>query len=79
MACTNNRGIYLDSVPDCASKWCVDPLKRFANSRGAPKIVISDNGKYFTSTDVQNFATSSGIYWKVNIESAQWYEASLNA
>ena len=32
-----------------------------------------DNGKYFTSTDFQNFATSSGIYWKFNTESAPWY------
>ena len=47
-------------------------MKRFVNSRGAPKIAISDNGKYFISTDVQNFATSSGIYWKFNIKSAPW-------
>ena len=63
MTCANSRGIYSDLVPDCTSKFCVDVLKRFVNSRGAPKIVISDNGKYFISTDVQNFATSSGIYF----------------
>ena len=73
VTCANSRGIYLDLVPDCTLKCCVDALKRFVNSRGALKIVISDNGKYFTSTDIQNFATSSGIYWKFNIESAPWY------
>ena len=73
MTCANSRGIYLDLVPDCTSECCVDVVKIFVNSRRAPKIVISDKGKYFISTDVQNFATSSGIYWKINIESAPWY------
>ena len=73
VTCVNSWGIYLDLVPDCTSKCCVDALKRFVNSRRAPKIVISDNGKHFISTDVQNFATSSAIYWKFNIESAPWY------
>ena len=63
VTCANSRGISLDLVSDCTSKCCVDDLKRFVNSRGAPKIVISDNGKYFISTDVQSFATSSGIYF----------------
>ena len=70
----NSRGIYLDFVPDYTLKCCVNALKRFVNSRAGPKIVISDNGKYFISTDVQNFATSSGIYWKFNMESGPWYE-----
>ena len=73
VTCAKSRGIYSDLVTDCTSKCCVDALKRFVNSRGTPKIVISDNWKYFISTDVQNFATSSGIYWKFNIESVPWY------
>ena len=73
MTGANSRAIYLDLIPDCTSKCCVDALKRFVNSRGAPKIVIMYNGKYFISTDVQIFATSSGIFWKFNIESAPWY------
>ena len=52
VTCANSQGIYLDFVPDYTLKCCVDALKRFVNSRGAPKIVISDNGKYFISTDV---------------------------
>ena len=73
VTCANSRSIYLDLVPDCTSKCCVDALKRFVNSRGTPKIVISGNGKYVIRTDVQNFATSSDIHWKFNIESATWY------
>ena len=73
VTCANSRSIYLDLVPDCTSKCCIDALKRFVNSRGTPKIVISGNGKYVISTDVQSFATSSDIHWKFNIESATWY------
>ena len=74
VTCVNSWGTDLDLVLDCTSKCCVDGLKRF-NSRRAPKIVISDNGKHFISTDVQNFETSSAIYWKFNIESAAWYRS----
>ena len=50
VTCANSRGIYSDLVPDCTSNCCVDALKRFVNFHGAPKILISDNGKYFIST-----------------------------
>ena len=73
MTCANSRGISLDLVPDCTSKCCVDDLKRFVNSGGAPKIVISDNRKYFIRADIQNFATSLVIYWEFNIEGTPWY------
>ena len=78
VACADCWGICLDLVQNCTSKCCVDALKRFAHSCGAPKILTSDGWKYFISTEVQNFAASSGIYWKFNIESAPWYEGFIN-
>ena len=72
ITCASSRGIYLDLVPDCSGKSCVDALTRFINSRGAPKLAISDNGTAFISKDVQTFASNRGIRWKFNIPNAPW-------
>ena len=45
--CASFRCIYLDLVPDCSGNSCVLALKRFIHSRGAPKLIISDNGSSF--------------------------------
>ena len=52
--CANSRIIYLDLVPDFSGETCVSALKRFISSRGAPKLIVSDNGKQFISQDVQD-------------------------
>ena len=72
ITCASSRCIHLDLVPDCSGKSCVDALTRFINSRGAPKLAISDNGTAFISRDVQTFASNRGIRWKFNIPNAPW-------
>ena len=71
--CTTTRSIYLDIVSDCSGPTCVNLLKRFTATHGQPKIVISDNGTSFVSSEVQNFMSNRGTLWKFNIEKAPWY------
>ena len=62
--CCNSRCIYLDLVvPDCSAETCVSTLKRFINSRDAPKLFVSDDGSAFISTEVQEFVSSHNIRW----------------
>ena len=49
VTCANSRCIYLDLVPDCSAEACVSVLKRFISSRGAPKLIVPDNGSAFVS------------------------------
>ena len=70
--CANSRCIYLDLVPDYSGEACVDALIRFINSRGAPKLIVSDNGSNFTSGEVQDFVKSRYIRWKFTTEAAPW-------
>ena len=58
--------------PDNSASTCIDLLTRFFSTHGAPKTIISDNGKYFRSSEVQNFVANKGIKWKFNIEGAPW-------
>ena len=70
--CASFRCIYLDLVPDCSGESCVLALNRFINSRGAPKLIISDNGSSFVNQDVQKFVASKFIKWNFNTEAAPW-------
>ena len=70
--CANSRCIFLDLVYDSGAQACVSALRRFISSRGAPKLIDSDNGSAFTSNVVQKFATSRYIRWKLNTEEAPW-------
>ena len=70
ITCVSSRGIYLDLLPDCISESCIKVLKRFISNSGSPQVFVSDNGKYFTSEDAQNFANSLNIKWKFNVEGA---------
>ena len=72
ITCASSRRIYLDLVPDCTSESCIKVLRRFISNRGSPQIIISDNGKYFTSEHAQNFVNNLNIKWKFNIEGAPW-------
>jgi len=72
VTCASSRAVYLDLVPDCSGPTCINVLKRYTSVIGAPKVVISDNGKNFISSDVQNFMSSKGVIWKFNVESAPW-------
>ena len=71
--CTTTRAVYLDLVSDCSGPTCVNLLKRLISTHGAPKVMISDNGTNFISSNVQNFMADRGTLWKFNIEKAPWY------
>ena len=70
--CASSRCIYLDISTDYSGLSCTEVLSRFINRRGAPKEIISDCGSNFTSVEVQNFASSRNIKWKLNIPKAPW-------
>ena len=72
ITCASSRGIYLDLVPNCTSKSCIKAFRRFISNRGSPQVIVSDNGKYFTSEHAQNFVNNWNIKWKFNIEGAPW-------
>ena len=44
ITCALSRGIYLDLLPDCTSESFLKVLR-------SPQVVLSNNGKYFTSED----------------------------
>ena len=46
-------------VEDCSAQECIEVLKRLIARHGAPATIISDNGK---------FAASKNIQWKFNLE-----------
>ncbi|XP_066910124.1 uncharacterized protein [Clytia hemisphaerica] len=71
--CTTTRAVYLDLVSDCSGPTCVNLLKRLISTHGTPKVMISDNGTNFISTDVQNFMANRGTLWKFNIAKVPWY------
>lgn len=72
ITCASSRAIYLDLASSLSSKECVETLKRFIARYGAPKVVISDNGKAFISQEVQSFASKRNIVWKFNLEASPW-------
>ena len=52
---------------------CVDVLQPFISTHGAPKVITSDGGSYFTRKEIQTFAVSNNILWKFYIAEAPWY------
>ena len=72
ITCASSRAVFLDLVPDCSASSCVNLLTRFFNTRGAPHVVISDNGAGFVSREVEDYITSLGITWKFNVALAPW-------
>ena len=75
--CATTRGIYLDILPDCSSFTCVRGLKRFISNRSTPKLVISDNGSRFVSSETQDYVASKGIKWKTNLAATAWWGGSF--
>ena len=71
--CATTRGIYLDLVPDCSSSTCIRGLKRFISNRGTPKLIVSDNGSQFVSSETQGYVAGKGIKWKPNLAAAPWW------
>ena len=72
ITCCSSRCIYLDLATDYSGRSCVLVLRRFINRRGAPSLIISDNGSSFINSDVKNFVASPNIEWRTNIEAAPW-------
>ena len=65
--------MYLDLVPNCYSKTCIRALTRFFCNRGVQKLILSDNGSQFISSETQNFIAQKGITWKFNLVAAPWW------
>ena len=70
--CANSSCIFLDLAPDCTAEACVSALNRFISSRGAPKLIVSDNGSALFGKQVQEFAASKFISWTFNVEAVPW-------
>ena len=58
----------LHKVPEAHT--FVNSFKRFIARRGAPSLMVSDNGSMFTAAETQAFATSKEINWKFNLDHA---------
>ena len=46
-ACSLNRGIYMDLLPNLETSECLHSLKGFIARRGRPNRIYSDNGRTF--------------------------------
>ena len=53
--CTTSRGLLLDLVPNTSAEQFLQSFRRFCGRRGAPKMILSDNGSAFTSELIQNY------------------------
>ena len=71
--CASTRGIILDVVPSLDEIAFVGSFQKFIARRGAPKYVISDNGKCFISQFTKNFALKRNITWEHIPEKAAWF------
>ena len=71
--CASTRGIILDVVPSLDEVAFVGSFQKFIARRGAPKYVISDNGKCFISEFTKNFALKRNITWEHIPEKAAWF------
>ena len=60
-------------VPNCYSSTCIRALTRFFCNREVPKLILSDNGSQFISSEAQVFIAQKGITWKFNIAAAPWW------
>ena len=72
-SCASTRFIHLDLVPDCSALVCIQGLRRLLSKLGAPYEIISDNGSCFTADETQQFASSRGILWHLNVAAAPWW------
>ena len=72
ITCQTSRAVYLDLATNYSGLSCINVLRRFFSRRGTPKLIISDNGSTFISSDVQAFAATHNITWKFNLEASPW-------
>ena len=75
--CCVTRAVHLELVQDLTAATFLRCLRGFVGSRGAPKIMVSDNAKtfkaaakalrkLFASEEVRDSLTSKGIDWREN-------------
>lgn len=85
--CMVVRAVHLEIVQDMSSEEFILALKRFISQRGAPKLILSDNGAQFklssnmidliwnnvlVSDATQSYIAGSGIKWRFIVELAPW-------
>ena len=88
--CCITRAVHLELVQDQSVPSFIQCLKRFSAHRGAPSMIVSDNGKTFKATskelhsltkhsEVQQFSSTLGIKWNFNLPKAPWWVDYLSA
>ena len=88
--CSTSRAIHLELVPDLSTETFLLCFKRFANRRGIPSLVVTDNAKTFKSVSkilialfksakVQAYLTEKRIKWKYNLAKSPWWGGFMNA
>lgn len=60
-------------IKTTTSSWCVQKLQDIFSTFGLPKILISDNGRQFTSQDFESYLSDNGI---INRTSAPYHPAT---
>ena len=70
--CASTRGVVLDVVDSMTSNTLIHNLRKFISRRGAPALIISDNGSSFTAQETQRFVANREIKWMFNLERAPW-------
>ena len=71
--CASTRGVVLDVVDSMTSNTLIHSLRKFISRRGAPALIISDNGSSFTAQETQRFVANRQIKWMFNLELAPWW------
>ncbi len=82
--CAASRAVHLELVEDLSASSFIEALRRFANRRSTPRIIISDNATNFTSTaedikvifestQVADFCSQKRIQWRFIVKRAPWH------
>ena len=71
--CALSRAVHLELVPNMGSEALQRALERMFARRGKAAIILSDNFKTFKSKEMQEFASSTGISWRYNLEATPWW------
>ena len=71
--CDFSGAVHLKLVPDLSTGTFLRCLKRFVSRRGAPRVVLSDNGKTIKGSSLKTFQSQYGTVWNFNVPRAPWW------